>query len=107
MSIDLANTEIGEKYLDKYVGCRDNKVYRITSVLFVDCGEELDDESKVYCNYPKVFYIVARMMMCNVLDEHYEYASGYEHLNDYAKKFGEDASYETFTSEELKIVGNE
>ena len=106
MSIDLANIEDGEKYLDKYVGWQDNKVYRITSVSFEDCdlgGEEL---GKISVHDPEPIDIVARMMMCQVLDEHYEYESGLHYLKDYATNhYGEDATcFCEFESEELKIV---
>ena len=104
MSIDVANVEVGEKYLDKYVGVSDNKVYQITSVKFIECGENENDVSEVDCYGRQAIDIAARMMMCNVLDEHYEYSSGIELLNKYAEKYGEDASYENFTDKEIQLV---
>jgi hypothetical protein len=73
-------------------------------VKFVECAQGDKEEGAVHVQDPEAIDIVARVLMCNVLDEHYEYESGMELLNNYAGKYGEDASYENFTDKEVQLV---
>ena len=106
MSIDLRSEKLGEKYLNKFVGWQDNKVYRITKVIFEDCNVQ-NMFGRLESDQPDVIDIVARMNMTQILTEHYEYESGRELLHEWITRKGhEDGSYADYECEEIELTGD-